>query len=173
MHDTAMANAKAFVNKYVQHNMGEQVVLDVGSLDLNGSLREIFEGAKKYIGLDVEAGENVDVVASSHAIPLGDDSVDVVVSSSCFEHDPMFWLTFLEMCRVVKPSGYIYINSPSNGPYHGYPGDCWRFYADSWKSLAAWGVQNNYSIELTESYIDPQLSSCGLWNDSVGIFQKH
>jgi hypothetical protein len=72
------------------------------------------------------------------------------------------------MCRVIKSGGYIYLNAPSSGPYHGHPGDNWRFYKDSWSCLAKWGVMNNYEIELVESYIDESEA----WKDSVGIFKK-
>jgi hypothetical protein len=36
------------------------------------------------------------------------------IGSMCFEHDPMFWVTFLETLRVLRPGGYAYLNVPSN-----------------------------------------------------------
>lgn len=171
MHDTAFKNAKLFCDKYIK-NLQDKVVLDVGSMNINGSLKPIFQNAKQYIGLDQADGKNVDIVGSSHKIPLSDNLADIVVCSSCFEHDTMFWVSFLEICRVIRPSGYFYINAPSNGPYHAYPVDNWRFYLDAWKALVEWGKYNNYNIELIESYIDPVKSACGNWNDSVGIFRK-
>lgn len=65
-------------------------------------------------------------------------SIDIVISTSCFEHDPCFWMTFREMARIVKLDGYVYVNAPANGPYHGYPGDNWRFYGDAGQALAHW-----------------------------------
>jgi hypothetical protein len=79
-------------------------------------------------------------------------------------------MTFLEMCRILKPGGFIYINAPSAGPYHGHPGDCWRFYKDSWKALQKWANENSYQLELVQTYIDPRLKE--VWHDSVGIFKK-
>lgn len=183
MHDTAYNNATNFYKKYCQNNMKDlmidifkyRIVLDFGSLDVNGTLKPIFINDNKlykYIGIDQMAGENVDLVCSTHKVPLSDNYADTIVSSSCFEHDDMFWLTFLEMCRLIKGGGYIYINAPSNGPYHPYPVDNWRFYKDSWSALAKWGNYNNYSVCLVESYIDEKLSSDGDWYDSVGIFKK-
>ena len=115
-------------------------------------------------------GPNVDIVANANNLPFEKNSFDILVSISCFEHDDMFWVTFLEMCRVLNEGGYMYINAPSNGPYHGHPGDNWRFYADSWKALEKWGIKNNYNINLIESYIS-EAEKDG-WKDSVGIFQK-
>lgn len=171
MHNTAFNNAKLFYEEYCSDNIENKIVLDIGSMDFNGSLKPIFAKAKKYIGLDQYHGNNVDLVGSSHQIPLPNDFADIIVCSSCFEHDNMFWVSFLEICRVIKTLGY-YINAPSNGPYHAYPVDNWRFYLDSWKALKEWANYNNYNVELLKSYIDPTKSSCGDWNDSVGIFKK-
>lgn len=44
-------------------------------------------------------------------------------------------MTFLEYARVIKPGGMIYINAPSNGDYHRYPDDNWRFYPDCGRVL--------------------------------------
>lgn len=172
MHNTALINAQKFYNKYCLENIHTKTVLDIGSLDVNGTLKPIFKLAYKYIGIDQCGGNNVDIVCSSHKIPLIDNSIDIIVSSSCFEHDPMFWITFQEMCRLIKFNGLIYINAPSNGPYHAHPVDNWRFYADAWKSLEQWGIYLNYNIKLLESYVDKQKSKCGNWNDSVGIYTK-
>jgi hypothetical protein len=166
MHQTAFNNAIQFVKKYCPKSKGLNV-LDVGSYDINGCMKPLFPDAE-YIGMDMEDGPNVDLVSSAHNIPLSDNSQDVVVSSSCFEHDPMFWLSFLEMSRVLKPKGFMYINAPSAGHYHPYPNDCWRFYADSWKSLAEYGQMSGLNVSLIESYIDKKC----FWHNSVGIFTK-
>lgn len=171
MHNTAYKNAQKFYNKYCSQNIENKNILDIGSMSVNGSLKPIFDKGK-YIGLDQESGPNVNIIASSHKIPIEDNSIDIITCSSCFEHDDMFWISFLEFCRVIKSGGLIYINAPSNGPYHAYPVDNWRFYLDSWKALCKWGIWNKYNIVLVESYIDSELSSCNNWYDSVGIFQK-
>ncbi len=55
----------------------------------------------KYIGMDIEAGMNVDAVINikDKYFPVPDDSIDIIVSSSSFEHDPRFWMTFLKMLQ--------------------------------------------------------------------------
>lgn len=174
MHHSAYVNCEKFVKKYYTDLKGVKV-LDVGSYDVNGTLRPIFDRAD-YIGLDMEKGPNVDVVAHANNMPFDDNHFDLVVSSSCFEHDDMFWETFLEMARVVKPGGLMYVQAPSNGPYHGWPGDNWRFYADSWKALAKWGKHKGYDIDLLESYIDtetPDPTQRRIWDDSVAFYRKN
>jgi hypothetical protein len=81
----------------------------------------------------------------------------------------MFWVTFQEMCRIIKTDGYIYIQAPSIGPYHAHPVDNWRFYKDSWKSLEMWATYNSYNIKLIENYIDTEDN---MWHDNIGIFKK-
>ena len=167
MHHSAYVNAEKFYHKYCEDNIENKKILDIGSHDVNGTLKPIFQKGQ-YIGMDMAPGPNVDIVGVSYEIPFEKNEFDVVISSSCFEHDDFFWLTFLEMCRIVKSGGFIYINAPSSGEYHGYPGDNWRFYKDSWNSLNKWGIRNNYEIELIETYIDEE----DRWKDSIGIFKK-
>jgi len=167
MHITAMENGKQFVEQYLDRNSPLEV-LDVGSFDVNGSLRPLFEESTwEYVGLDCTGGpeDNVD----SHLNPDGtfpflDDSFDVVVSSSCLEHDQVFWRTFEEMIRVTRPGGLIYLLVPSKGGYHGYPGDCWRFMEDAYPALAKAFPE----VELLEHHI----TATGNWGDNVGVFAK-
>lgn len=170
MHKSAYINAEKFYNKYCSFNEHTTTVLDVGSYDMYGSLKPIFNNSI-YIGVDISEGPNVNVVIKPHELPFKDDYFDIVISSSCFEHDSMFWLTFNEMVRVLKPNGYMYICAPSSGHYHGHPLDCWRFYKDSWIGLQNWGRKSGHNIELVESYID--LDSGEEWNDSIGIYKKN
>lgn len=176
MHYSAYKNAERFYHAYCENNIENKKILDVGSYDTNGCMRPIFEKGN-YLGVDMEPGPNVDVVANGHDLPFKDETFDIVISSSCFEHDDMFWETFSEMCRVAKKGGYIYVQAPSNGPYHGWPGDNWRFYIDSWLALERWGNKLGYDIELVERYIDettpsPDYEGNRVWDDSIGIFRK-
>jgi SAM-dependent methyltransferase len=167
MHPTAYEFAKKFYNTYCNSLSDTATIVDFGSYDQNGTLKPIF-AKHKYIGIDMCEGPNVDIVCNNSDTPLESNSVDVIVSSSCFEHDECFWQTFLEMCRIVKEGGYIYINAPSAGAYHGFPGDCWRFYKDSWTALAKWANKQGYPVECIYSYVDQE----GYWKDSIGVFRK-
>src|ERR1700744_1271629 len=78
-------------------------ILDIGSLDVNGSLRKCAPQSAEYIGIDLESGAGVDrVLEDPYVYPFPDNYFDVIVSTSCFEHDPMFWVTFLEAARVLN-----------------------------------------------------------------------
>lgn len=139
-------------------------------MDVNGSLRPHLNDASFYLGLDVEHGKNVDIVIDPRKqLPLKNGFADIVVSSSQLEHDQFFWMTFLEFARIVKPGGYIYINAPSNGLFHQYPLDCWRFYPDAGRALADWASHNGYECTLIESFIAHRKED--IWNDYVAVFQ--
>ena len=93
--------------------------------------------------MDIAEDKSVDVVIKlGDKLPFNDSSVDYIISNSAFEHDPCFWMTFKEMTRIIKEDGFIYVNSPSSGPYHPYVTDNYRFYADAGQALAYWsGIQ--------------------------------
>jgi len=170
MHDTAMTTGNAFFRCY-----GDVIerpkILDVGSLDVNGTLKGLIPTDGIYLGIDVALGPNVD---KQFPVPgeflLPSDAFELVVSTSCLEHDPMFWLTFAEMARVTALGGFVYISVPSNGPYHGHPGDCWRFYKDSPNALSSWAYKCGYFLDVIENF---QMSpSADGWIDQVMVFGK-
>ena len=168
MHKSALDVGRLFFELYVP---APCVIADIGSLDVNGSLRQFAPAESEYIGLDFVKGAGVDrILEDPYELPLEDQSVDVVVSSSCLEHSEFFWLAFLEMMRVLKPKGVLYIGAPSNSQFHRYPVDCWRFYPDSGRALQNWARRNGYQALLLESFTGPQ--DWELWNDFVAVFVK-
>jgi SAM-dependent methyltransferase len=171
MHASAMENGKDFFATYGKFfdNATSPRVIDVGAYDVNGSLREICPIGFSYVGVDFAAGKGVDVVlVDPYQLPFEENSVDIVVSSSCFEHSEMFWLSFLEILRILKPSGLVYINAPSGGSFHRHPVDCWRFYPDSGKALESWARRNGVNALLLESFTQVG----GEWHDYVAVFIK-
>lgn len=171
MHKTALHNAQLFFDCYGKYFKSDEnpKLVDIGSQDVNGSIKDVCPSYLKYIGVDFIEANNVDIVLTDpYKLPFEDSSIDIITSSSCFEHSEMFWLVYLEILRVLKPKGVFYLNAPSKGEYHRYPVDCYRFYPDSGSALIKWGEVNNYKNILLESYID----SSGQWGDFVGIFLK-
>jgi SAM-dependent methyltransferase len=170
MHDTAAAFGAAFFRCYADA-FEEARILEVGAGDVNGTLRGCAPQDSSYTGIDLAAGPGVDVVLSDpYAYPFEPGTYDIIVSSSCLEHDQMFWLSFAEMCRVLRAGGFIYLNVPSNGAFHRYPTDNWRFYPDSGLALAAWGRRNGHDIHLVESFIGRRRRD--IWNDCILVFGK-
>jgi SAM-dependent methyltransferase len=177
MHDTALESASRFFTTYIPDGSGKTIV-EIGSQEIEPgktnavpSVRSVAPSGSKYIGIDFQSGRGVDILLSDpYVLPLDDETADVCISSSCLEHSEFFWLVFVEQLRILKPSGILYLNVPSNGNYHRYPVDCWRFYPDSGLALQNWGRRMGYNPVLLESFVSRQKSD--IWNDFVAVFVK-
>lgn len=94
-------------------------VLDVGSLDINGNNKFLFEDSS-YIGIDVGPGPNVDFVSVGHEWKADDGAYTVIVSTECFEHDMHYAKTILNIIRMLAPGGMFLFTCASTGrPEHG------------------------------------------------------
>lgn len=170
MHHSSYEHMRDLVGRYLQREQKLSVV-DIGSYDVNGSYRTLFDSpAWSYCGVDLSAGPGVDIALTSpYRIPLRTGSVDLVISGQAFEHIEFFWNTWLEMIRVLKPHGMIFLIAPSRGEEHRYPQDCWRFYPDGYRALAKFG-----HCDLLEVSTDwgPHPDPGSDWGDTVGVFRK-
>lgn len=93
-------------------------VLDIGSLDLNGNNRYLFEDYK-YLGVDIGYGENVDLVCCGHEVKDA-HGFDVVISTECLEHDQFWPKTLANMIILTKPNGLMLFSCATTGrPEHG------------------------------------------------------
>src|SRR5690348_17266026 len=128
------------INRHLDRSQPLTVV-DIGSYDVNGSYRALFDAQTwSHRGVDLEAGPGVDVVLDSpYRLPFASGSIDLVISGQAFEHDEYFWIMWMEMLRLLKPGGRVFLIAPSRGPEHRYPQDCWRFYPDGYRALAKIG----------------------------------
>jgi SAM-dependent methyltransferase len=131
-------------------------------------------------GVDIRPGRNVDIVmAEPYRVPLKPDSADVIIAGQVFEHIPFFWASMLELARVLKPGGHLFITVPSRGHVHSVY-DCWRYYPDGLRAMAAFA-----GLELREAYTDfpPRHgtrrhdyaaidTANAYWGDTVGVFRK-
>jgi SAM-dependent methyltransferase len=115
-----------------------QTILEVGSMNVNGSVRTLFAHASSYTGVDFMPGAGVDLVMNAHALEFPDASFDAVVSTEMLEHDDEFWLSVKEMGRVLRPGGLLLLTARGNGFWpHDYPFDYWRFMPTSFNKLIA------------------------------------
>lgn len=109
--------------KYVKDKYPEffknKKILDVGSGDINGNNRYLFEDCD-YYGCDVVETDNVTHVGFSHELPFADETFDVIISTECFEHD-MFWTASLrKIFKMLKVGGLFFFSCATTGrPEHG------------------------------------------------------
>lgn len=96
-------------------------VLDIGSLDINGNNRYLFDNVGCYTGIDIGPGKNVDYVCSGHLWkhPQG-RQYDVIISTECFEHDKHYAETLRNAYNLLKSGGLLMFTCAAPGrPEHG------------------------------------------------------
>jgi Methyltransferase domain len=132
-------NYTKMMNMYIEEIKEKPtgVLLEIGSRARSGNTyRHLFPDTIKYIGLDVTAGSNVDIVGDAHHISRHlDIKFDFVFSISTFEHLLMPWKAVIEINKVMSPGGLIFTQSHQTWPIHETPWDYWRFTRDGWHGL--------------------------------------
>lgn len=119
-------------------------VLEVGSLDVNGSPRDRFSDATSYVGIDTSAGPGVDLVMDAGDAPqiFGTDWFDVVVCCEVLEHVRSPLDVADAMRSVLRHGGWMIVTSPLNGfPEHRHPRDYWRLMPDCYEELIFSGFE--------------------------------
>ena len=134
---------KAVKNKFPDYFYRTNV-LEIGSLNINGTVRDFFNAAD-YVGLDVGEGPGVDIVISGHEYKT-EERFDCCVSCECFEHNPYWRETFTNMIDHCRPGGLVVMTCATTGrPEHGtqrsLPEDSPLTIANGW----------NYYKNLTET----------------------
>ena len=129
-------------------------VLDVGSRNINGSVRDVLVDSK-VIGIDFIEGKDVDVVMDAHDLtekfPI--KSFDLVTCCEMLEHDKRFWITVKNMRALVKPGGYLFITVPGiNFFKHDFPADYYRFTEEVFTDVFFKGWEDIYVTNYSDSH---------------------
>lgn len=141
---------------FVEENLSSEDVtgkhvLEVGALDVNGSIRPFTEslGPSRYVGTDIQEGKGVDCVVGAEDLvkEFGKEAFDVIVSTDAAEHLRHWKPAFAAMKRVLRPGGLIILTTVARGfYYHGYPFDYWRYELDDLKRIFS-----DFNIEVLQS----------------------
>lgn len=109
-----------------------KIVLDIASGEGYGS-KILAKHAEKVIGIDISIetvnfarnkykNKNIEfAVGSCSAIPIKDNSVDIVVSFETIEHHSDHEIMMHEVKRILKPNGILIISSPDKYEYSEKP----------------------------------------------------
>ena len=93
-----------FVKEILSNFFVDKRVLDVGSGDINGNNRFLFENCE-YDGNDVIQANNVTIVSRTKDLPFCDETFDTIISTECFEHDPEYKESLKKIYSMLKKDG--------------------------------------------------------------------
>jgi SAM-dependent methyltransferase len=113
MHDQAR-HFTLFVKSLLPIYFQNKRALDVGSGDINGNNRFLFENCD-YHGNDVIAAPNVTIVSKTKDLPFVNSTFDTIISTECFEHDSEYALSFKKIYDLLKPGGLFVFTCASTG----------------------------------------------------------
>lgn len=95
------------------------MVLEVGSLDINGSVRPLFKSLQ-YVGVDLGEGPGVDLVWSGDELEkvFAPQVFETSISTECFEHN-RGWIKTLQNMLVMSKKYVIFTCAAPGRPEHG------------------------------------------------------
>ena len=134
------------INFFADHLSSDEVtgksVLEIGSLDINGSPRLAIQPKRpqKYVGVDRHEGKGVDKVLDlrNREREFGKGSFDVVISSEFLERVEDWRWTIWQMKNIVKLRGLVLLTVRAPGfPAHSYVDDRWRYSQEDLKKIFA------------------------------------
>lgn len=144
-----------FVGRQATYTSGR--VLELGSRNINGSVRHLFAGASEYVGVDPVDGPDVDIVGDGATITVP-GMFDVVVCTEVLEHVDdatafgIIWNAWRHLC-----SGGVFVMTcagPGRHPHSAIdenPIRPWEFYRNVDRDLlAGWLARagfNRWEIE--------------------------
>ena len=142
-------------------------LLEIGSRARSGVTRHHELPADwRYTGMDILAGENVDVVGDAHQLSalLPHGRFDAVLSVAVWEHLAMPWKVATELNRVMAPGGIAFIFTHQTFPLHDEPWDYFRFSTSTWPAL--FNAKTGFRI-LEAAAAEPVFIVGRRWNPGV------
>lgn len=153
---------KSLRQKYPENFTGAQV-LEIGAYNVNGTARDYFQDAKRYVGVDQCAGKCVDVVSEAKNTKFLPGEFDTLVYLSVFEHDPIWRQGFEHNLQWIRKGGLILICFGAEGNLHHAP-EPWAIVPakDFHEAAKAW------PIEILDSFFEKDRK--GITYDTPGAY---
>lgn len=136
------AEAYAFVRGVLAGLPAPQNVVELGGLDFNGSIRDLFNQTR-YLSVDLVPGKSVDVVADAAEF-TPPEPPDMVVCCEVLEHSPRADEIVRNAIRILAPGGVLLVTCATDprAPHSAVDGNAVR--SGEWyqnvelESLRAW-----------------------------------
>ena len=101
------------VKELYPDSFNRKKVLEVGSYDVNGTVRPFFNSCD-YIGIDVASGPGVDMVCSGQDFK-DSTGFDTIITCEMMEHNPFWKETFINMLNMLHPGGLFILTCATTG----------------------------------------------------------
>lgn len=128
-----ITSVRGRIRAYIESHAGKlgDDVLEIGSRMTNENAwwivnRDLAKG--QWLGMDMQPGHGVDVVADIHNPPeewIGRFSG--VLCSEVLEHVERPWVALPKVAELIRPGGWIVITTLTSFPLHGFPDDYYRY----------------------------------------------
>lgn len=144
------SEALAFVARTARQLGPFRSVVDLGGLNVNGSLRNLFSGAH-YVSVDIRHGRDVDIVADA-ATWMPDLAYELALCTEVLEHTPK-WRDILDTMATAAPLAIITAACHPRAPHSGHDGGPLRqgeYYANVDPELLFKELESHFdSVEVT------------------------
>jgi SAM-dependent methyltransferase len=169
MHDAAR-NFTLYVKFLFPQLFKDKVVLDVGSGDINGNNRYLFNDCE-YHGNDVIAAPNVTIVSKTAALPFEDNMFDVIISTECFEHDPEYAQSFQKIVHMLKDGGLFVFTCASTG--RAEHGTRRTSPTESYGTIGGLAEMSDYYKNLTFRDLNESVNVRDIFNECMCYYNKN
>lgn len=138
---------------HVSHPLPEHILNKIRNSSgriLNLSAGGSQEKIASVVEVEFALFRNTDVIADAHALPFASECFDGVVCMNAFEHYYEPRKVASELLRVLKPGGWIIVQTAFLQPEHEYP---WHFYNTTSEGLRLWFQDFDIeSIRVSENF---------------------
>jgi hypothetical protein len=124
-------------------------VLELGSGNVNGTARDYFKDARRYVGVDQVHGKDVDLCLPCARTAFREGEFDTLLCLSLFEHDPLWHESFGHNLPFVREGGMIFVCFGAEGNLR-HPPEPWRIVpVKDWEIAAA-----GWPIEVLDAFFE-------------------
>ena len=124
--------------QHISHPLPEHLLQKIKATSgrvLNLSAGGSAEKLANVVEVEFALFRHTDIIADAHTLPFMDECFAGIISMNAFEHyhDPE--LVVAELMRVLKPGGWLVVQTAFLQPEHEYP---WHFYNTTSEGMKRW-----------------------------------
>ena len=131
----------------------------------------------QYIGMDLPGNKylsnQVDVTWDGKTIPLPEESVDCAMATEFFEHCPWPESVMMEIRRVLRPGGHLFLTVPFIWPLHEAPHDQYRYTPFSLERHLRNAKFEDIEVRALGGWDASMAQMIGLWIKNRGFSERN